>query len=87
MTGFPIDRRELEDLIADAIADSFDCDWNARDGARSVVRALEAHGYGVIEAPSNWRRGDECPASPTGRHIVDSTMESGPNNCFHLENP
>jgi|APMI01.1.fsa_nt_gi hypothetical protein len=28
-----------------------------------------------------------CPSSPTGRCIVDSTMESGPNNCFHCERP
>lgn len=27
----------------------------------------------------------ECPTSPTGRHIVDTSMESGPNNCFHCE--
>lgn len=31
---------ELEDLIADAIADSMDVDWNSRTGARAVVRAL-----------------------------------------------
>lgn len=29
--------------------------------------------------------GPECPSSPTGRHIVDTTMESGPSNCFHCE--
>ncbi|WHO40842.1 hypothetical protein PMI04_009740 [Sphingobium sp. AP49] len=27
----------------------------------------------------------ECPSSPDGRHQVDTSMESGPNNCFHCE--
>ena len=29
----------------------------------------------------------ECPLSPDGRHHVDTSMESGPNNCFHCEQP
>lgn len=29
----------------------------------------------------------ECPSSPDGRHQVDTSMESGPNNCFHCEVP
>lgn len=29
----------------------------------------------------------ECPSSPAGQHIVDTSMESGPNNCFHCEKP
>lgn len=28
-----------------------------------------------------------CPSSPDGRHQVDTTMESGSNNCFHCEAP
>lgn len=31
--------------------------------------------------------GEECPLSPDGRHQVDTSMESGPNNCFHCEQP
>lgn len=27
----------------------------------------------------------ECPLSPTSRHQVDTSMESGPNNCFYCE--
>lgn len=27
--------------------------------------------------------GPECPSSPTRAHIVDTSMESGSNNCFH----
>lgn len=29
----------------------------------------------------------ECPSSPDGQHQVDTSMESGPNNCFHCEAP
>lgn len=29
----------------------------------------------------------ECSASPSGYHQVDTSMESGPNNCFHCEKP
>lgn len=29
----------------------------------------------------------ECPHSPTGQHQVDTSMESGPNNCFLCEQP
>lgn len=27
----------------------------------------------------------ECALSHDGRHHVDTSMESGPNNCFHCE--
>lgn len=29
----------------------------------------------------------ECELSPSGRHQVDTSMESGPNNCFYCERP
>jgi hypothetical protein len=75
-----VDRQDLEDLIADAIADSFYAHWNERDGAIAVVKALEEGGLVKFIT-----RGTECPSSPTGFHIVDTSMESGPNNCFHCE--
>lgn len=28
-----------------------------------------------------------CPTSPWRIHIVDTSMESGSNNCFHCERP
>lgn len=46
-------------------------------GSKSVVRT-------VTYEP---KRGTECAHSPTGYHIVDTSMESGPNNCFHCERP
>ena len=38
----------------------------------------------IVPAP---KRGTECHTSPTGNHIVDTSMESGPHNCFHCERP
>lgn len=38
---------DLEDIITDAIADSFDQDWSARDGAKAVLRAFVAEGLTV----------------------------------------
>lgn len=74
------DREELIDLIREAISDSLDADWRAIDGAEYVLRALEE--AGIVKT---FVRGTECPSSPTGRHIADTSMESGPNNCFHCE--
>lgn len=39
-SGFDIEEEALTDLIADAISDSMDYDWTARDGARSTYAAL-----------------------------------------------
>lgn len=33
------------------------------------------------------KRATECPSSPDGGHQVDTSMESGPNNCFLCEQP
>lgn len=45
------------------------------------IRALAA----APTIPATGER--ECPSSPDGRHQVDTSMESGPNNCFHCEAP
>lgn len=76
------DRQDLEDLITEALADSFYAHWHERDGAKAVVEALEREG--ILKT---FVRGTECPHSPTGNHIVDTSMESGPNNSFHCEAP
>lgn len=44
-----VDNEELIDLIAEAIDDSLDMDWLSRDGAKSVLRALEREGYEIVE--------------------------------------
>lgn len=38
---------------------------------------------------SGEKAAEECPASPlpSGSHQVDTSMESGPNNCFFCEKP
>lgn len=38
------DWSEHEDAISDAISDSIDMDWSARDGAKAVVRLLNEMG-------------------------------------------
>jgi len=40
---------------------------------------------GLREALTPKPKGTDCPQSPTGFHIVDTSMESGSNNCFHCE--
>lgn len=72
------DRQDLEDLICETLAESFYAHWNERDGAIAVLKALEDDG--IVKT---FVRGTECPHSPTGSHIVVTSMESGPNNCFY----
>lgn len=36
--------QDIEDLLSDAIGDSFDMDWTARDGAKAVLAALKREG-------------------------------------------
>lgn len=49
------------------------------DGGVKARAALSPQGLDAKEG--------ECPSSPDGRHQVDTSMESGPNNCFHCEAP
>ncbi|GAA0212711.1 hypothetical protein QOZ96_001086 [Brevundimonas nasdae] len=35
---------DIEDLISDALSDSFDLDWDAGDGAKAVLKAIEREG-------------------------------------------
>ena len=79
--------QDLEDLLTDAINDSLDMDWTGRDGARAIIRMLAEEGLAVVEVPPPFNRGDECHASHDVRCHVDTSMESGPNNCFHCERP
>jgi len=41
VAGRGVNWSDLEDDFADAIDDSIDMDWTARDGARAVVRVLD----------------------------------------------
>lgn len=71
-------------LIADAISDSLGPDWTAFDAAHHVMQWLTDEGLEIVPKA---RRADECSLSHDGRHHVDTSMESGPNNCFHCERP
>lgn len=48
----------------------------------SLLPVLE---FAASALPKEPIRGTECPTSPTGNHQVDTSMETGPNNCFHCE--
>lgn len=48
------DPSEVEDWLSDIIADSFDEDWRARDGAKAIVREMEEMGVtlATLRSPS-----------------------------------
>jgi hypothetical protein len=77
-----VDKNAIVSLIADAISDSLGPDWTAFDAPHHVMQWLEDEGLMFVKKPE---RGTECPNSPNGRCHVDTSMESGPNNCFHCE--
>ena len=80
------DWQDIEDWLTEVIADSFYAHWDAIDGARAIVARIKAGDFPGHIAPLP-KRGTDCPASHDGRHHVDTSMESGPNNCFHCERP
>lgn len=83
MTETPMnDTNAIISLIDDAISDSLGPDWNSFQAAHHVMQWLADAGLQIVAKP---KRGTDCANSPTGFHIVDTTMESGPNNCFHCE--
>jgi hypothetical protein len=49
-----------------------------------VIEAVESALETIKPVPTKPR---VCPSSPNGQHQVDTSMESGPNNCFHCEAP
>lgn len=50
---------DLEDEISDAISDSIDMDWQSRDGAKAVVRLLNAR---ATPAETAWLIEQDSPA-------------------------
>jgi len=71
-------------LISEAIDDSLGPDWTSFDAAHHVMQWLTNAGLRIVPAPT---RATDCALSHDGRHHVDTSMESGPNNCFHCERP
>lgn len=76
------DTNAVISIIDDAIADSLGPDWNSFQAAHHVMQWLTDAGLQIVPAS---KRGTECPSSHDGFHHVDTSMESGPNNCFHCE--
>lgn len=64
------------DLIAEALKERGVIHWTRHK--LLVAIELEDGNFDPDSEP-------ECPASHDGRHHVDTSMESGPNNCFHCE--
>ncbi len=62
-------------------------DWlrtrGAADGADFLADLIEQGAWRTDEPMVN----PECPSSHDGRCHVDTSMESGPYNCFHCERP
>ena len=52
-----------------------------RDALKARVKRLERSSVTVTVAPINGETA--CHLAPDGRHQVDTSMEEGPNNCFH----
>lgn len=50
---FDLTREDLTDLIAEAISDSIDMDWNSTTGARYVVEALVKEGVVAFAEPED----------------------------------
>lgn len=82
MNSIP-DTNAVISLIDDAIADSLGPDWNSFQAAHHVMQWLDDAGLAIVTKP---KRGNDCADSPDGRHHPDTSMESGPNNCFYCEN-
>ena len=89
---------DIIDLISEAIDDSLDMDWRSIDAAKLVYGALNEAGLLIVWSGYDEANADElaaqhkasplyCPLSFDGCHHVDTSMESGPNNCFHCERP
>lgn len=59
--------------------------WNFDADAGDIANALQALSAKYQAIADAEPDGPECPTSPTRRHIIDTSMESGPHNCFHCE--
>ena len=63
----PWTNEELLDLIAEAIDDSMDMDWQSHWGARSILAALEREGLAIT--PIGREIGEQSnPAVPCEKH-------------------
>lgn len=58
-----------------------DCNWGDFEKALDAIISPDEVSTVVVAIKH------PCPSSPDGKHQVDCTMESGPNNCFHCEKP
>ena len=72
---------ELEYFIEFAVKQcEFEGDEDAARGSLNSLR-IAAH----CAAHFLPQKAGDCPSSPNGRHQIDTSMESGPSNCFYCE--
>lgn len=77
-SGFDIEEKALTDLIADAISDSMDYDWTARDGARSTYAALVPLLTEIRELRAENARLKEALSHAQGRFLnINIALSSG----------
>jgi hypothetical protein len=55
---------EIEDLLTDAIGDSFDMDWDARTGAKAIMRELAECGLHITLTPERRALVENPPRPP-----------------------
>lgn len=85
-------REALDELEQRATATLAAIDhFNEANGTHLIGPSLLQLGQSIAKARAALSAtpvvGRECALSPNGRHQVDTSMESGPNNCFHCEQP
>ena len=70
---------ELEDFLEEAISDSLEMDWRPRDGAKSILRALEAAGCQIVQGePVAW-----CYVNTDGEcEQIDYGSTNPGDDCF-----
>ncbi len=60
------------------------------DTRRGAYALRDRDGNAITYEELRWQYGreqEQCPNRPGHRCQVDTSMESGPNNCFHCERP
>lgn len=74
----PFDWSEYEDDISDAISDSIDMDWSARDGAKAVIRCLAALSASGPSGGGGWQSVPREPSDAMIQAACDATWGRGP---------
>ena len=58
---------------------------NGQIDARIIAQGAYLMADAMMAVREREKLPTECPQSPSGRHEVDTSMGSGPSNCFYCE--